>query len=221
MNTPRILLPFGAPWLRRLYLPVCLAMVVGAAPASATTVIPPDFDHLVAQADYVVRAVVISVTSELRTAGPQRHIITKVELDVREVISGTPPQPLVLQLLGGKVGDEEMVVDGVPKFKVGDEDVLFVHGNGRQFCPLVALAYGRFPIKRDDKGRAYMARANGVPLMSEQDVVKPMGLGVAVGSGLRAQPATGPGGMPALSPVEFANRIKTAASQVRGSKLEN
>ncbi len=183
--------------------------------------IPPDFDHLVGQADYVVRAVVTSVTSELRTDGPHRHIITKVELDVREVISGTPPQPLVLQLLGGKVGDEEMVVDGVPKFKVGDEDILFVHGNGRQFCPVVALKYGRFPIKRDDKGREYIVRANGVPLMSEQDVIKPMGPPVATGSAPVAPPANGLGAAPALSPADFASRIKSTASRVRGTRIEN
>ena len=221
MNTPRILDAFGASWLRRLYLAVCLALVLDAVPAQATTVIPPGFDQLVAQADYVVRAVVVSVTSELHAEGPHRHIMTKVELDVREVISGTPPQPLVLQLLGGKVGDEEMVVDGVPKFKVGDEDILFVHGNGRQFCPLVALMYGRFPIKRDENGREYMARASGSPLLSEQDVAKPMGPSVAGEAALRTPQATGVGGTLALSPADFANRIKSTANRGRGSKLEN
>ncbi len=209
------------PRLERRYLAACLALVLTAAPVKATTVIPPDFDHLVAQADYVVRAVVKAVTSELRTDGPHRHIVTKVELDVREVISGTPPQPLVLQLLGGKVGDEEMVVDGVPKFKVGDEDILFVHGNGRQFCPVVALTYGRFPVKRDDKGREYVARANGAPLLSEQDVAKPMGPPVSPGSAPLGAQASPPGGAPALSPADFANHIKSAASRLRATKSEN
>jgi len=221
MKTPRIPNAFGASWLRRPYLSVCLALILDAVPAQATTVIPPDFDYLVAQADYVVRAVVVSVTSELHAEGPQRHIITKVELDVREVISGTPPQPLVLQMLGGKVGDEEMVVDGVPKFKVGDEDVLFVHGNGRQLCPLVALMYGRFPIKRDDKGREYMSRASGAPLLSELDVAKPMGPSAAGQAAVRAPQATGAGGPLALSPADFASRVRSAASRVRRPPLEN
>ena len=214
MNTPRIQPALSVIWLRLRFLPVCLAAILAAVPASATSVIPPEFNQLVDQADYIVRAVVKSVTSELRTSGPHRHIITKVELDVREVISGTPPQPLVLQLLGGKVGDEEMVVEGAPRFKVGDEDILFVHGNGRQLCPLVAMMYGRYPIKRDDHGREYMTRSNGTPLLSEQEVAQPMRAGVAEGTVHGAPQASVPGGTPALSPADFTNRIKSAANRV-------
>jgi len=181
--------------------------------ARATTVIPPNFNKLVSQADYIVRAVVKSVNSELSTDGGKRHIVTKVELDVQEVISGTPPQPLVLEMLGGKVGVDEMVVDGAPKFVVGDEDILFVHGNGRQFNPLVALMYGRYPILEEaGTGRRYVARANGLPLRSEQEVDKPM---VAPAVNAQASPP------PALSPIEFIGRIHAAVRQNSGAQLEN
>jgi hypothetical protein len=176
-------------------------------------VIPPDFNKLVNQADYIVRGVVKSVNSEMRTDGGSRHIVTKVEVEVSEVISGTPPQPLVLEMLGGKVGDDEMVVDGAPKFKVGDEDILFIHGNGKQFNPLVALMYGRYPILAEaGTGRQYVARANGIPLHSESEVDQPM-----------VRPAVNPQAAPppALSPADFVSRIKNAVNENSRAKLEN
>jgi hypothetical protein len=186
-----------------------------AALAQATTVIPPDFQQLVDQSDYIVRAVVKSVTSEMRSDGPNRHIITKVDLNVTEVISGTPPQPLVLEMLGGTVGAEAMVVEGAPQFKVGDEDILFVHGNGQQFNPLVALMHGRYPIKRDAAtGREYMARSNGAALYDEKDVVQPMSDPAPARQALKtnAQP---------LTPADFVSRIRTAAKNTPHPSLQN
>ncbi len=141
----------------------------------ATMVVAPEFNSLVSQADYVVRAVVVSVNSEWRTAGQNQHIITKVALDVKQVIKGTPPQPLVLELLGGTVDGVTLHVEGAPTFNVGEENILFVHGNGRQFIPLVALEHGQFPVQRDAKtGKDYVLRSNGMPLYSEGDVSLPM-----------------------------------------------
>jgi hypothetical protein len=143
--------------------------------AFATSVVAPDFSTLVNDADYVVHAVVKSVTSDWREHDGHRYIATKVELEVKEVIKGTPPSPLVLDVMGGRVGDEELVVTGVTKFLVGDEDILFVQGNGHQVYPLVAMMHGRYPLFRDAKtGEKYVVRSNGMPLYSEQDVSLPM-----------------------------------------------
>lgn len=173
--------------------------------AMATTVRAPEFTDLVNQSDCIVRAVVKSVSSEYAQPG-SRKIITKVELDVREVIAGKPPQPLVLQLLGGRVGAEEMRVEGVPQFKAGDEDILFVQGNGKQVCPLVAIMHGRYPILREAvTGREYMARSNQVPLQDTSEVVRPLAEGGATGIQARMKNAT-----QALTPAEFAERIRAA-----------
>jgi hypothetical protein len=196
-------------------IPAGVAALVAIASSRATTVIPPDFNKLVSQADYIVRGVVKSVNSEMSTDGGRRHIITKVEINVSEVISGTPPQPLVLVMLGGTVGDETMFVAGAPKFKVGDEDILFIHGNGVQFTPLVAMMHGRYPILHDRAtGRAYVARSNGAPLFNEQDVNQPMEAPVS------AQTAAGAAALP-LSPVDFVARIHNAITQSSPAKLEN
>jgi hypothetical protein len=170
-----------------------------------TTVVPPSFDKLVSDSDYIVRAVVKSVVSEMRNDGKNRHIITKIELDVREVINGNPPQQLVLEMLGGKVGVEEMVVEGSPKFQVGDEDVLFIRGNKKQFNPLVALMFGRYPIKREARtGREYVVRTNGAALYDEKEVSLPMS--DAGTQRLSAVPDSQP-----LSVTDFVSRIRTSA----------
>jgi len=187
----------ASPLLRIACLLVAVAI---AGPLRATTVVPPKFESLVGQADYIVRAVVTAVHAEMISSGPNRHIVTTVELDVRQVIAGAPPAPLVLTMLGGKVGAEEMRVEGAPKFQVGDEDILFVHGNGKSFTPLVALMHGRYPVLKDAAGREYMARANGAPLYSEQEVSLPMG----AASKIKAEQADAA----PLSPDEFVRRIQ-------------
>ena len=162
--------------LRRLTL-LWIAAGLSLLPsrAFATSVVAPDFNTLVNKADYVVRAVVKSVTPEWRENKGERFIASKVELEIKEVIKGIPPSPLILDILGGRIGDEELAIEGAPKFLVGDEDVLFVTGNGRQIFPLVGMMHGRYPIFRDAKtGVQYVVRSNGMPLYSEQDVSLPM-----------------------------------------------
>jgi hypothetical protein len=145
------------------------------APLLATTVEPPSLDSLIGQSDYVVRAVVKSTTPEWREHEGRRYIRTAVELDVREVIKGAPPSPLVLDLIGGKIGDDELVVEGMPRLQVGEEHVLFVHGKQRRMMPLVALMHGIYPVMHDTKsGQRYALRSNGMPLYSAQDVSLPL-----------------------------------------------
>ncbi len=160
----------------RRYLLTGLALGLSLLPRlPATTVEAPDIDSLINQSDYVVRAVVKSATAEWREHAGQRYIGTRVELEVSEVIKGTPPSPLVLDLIGGRIGEDELAIQGMPKFQVGDENVLFVHGEKRKMLPLVALMHGVYPILREARsGEAYVLRSNGLPLYSTQDVSLPM-----------------------------------------------
>lgn len=192
---------------------VLSAAVVGSAVlARATTVIPPKFEELVAKSDFVVRAVVTDVSAEMKGQGAGRAIVTKITIQVRQVISGSAPATVVLEQLGGQIGAERMVVDGTPNFQVGDEDILFVHGNGKNFSPLVALMHGRYPILKDGTGREYVARANGAPLYSEQEVSQPF---AAARTGALAEHA------PALSPEEFVSRIQNVVKTAAKPGLQN
>jgi hypothetical protein len=175
---------------------------------AATTVVPPQFDELVNESDYIVRGVVKSVRCELLDVQGRGRIYTFVEFEVREVIAGTPPSPLVLRMLGGQVGDMVLEVDGAPKFTVGQEDILFVQGNGRQFVPLTAVMHGRYPILKEvATGREYVARSNHAPLKDVSEVSLPMteSSPVQVQQSL-ASPAQ------ALSPESFVQRIRGAVN---------
>ena len=166
--------------------------------------VAPDFDSLVNQADYVVHATVTSVDAEWRTDGASRSIITKVGLTVSEVIKGNPPTPLILEVLGGQIGQTTMAVAGAPKFKVGDDEILFIHGNGQLFIPLVALTYGQYLVTHDSaSGVDVVLRANGNPLYDVKDVGLPMAPADAGGSAAH----------PPLTPAEFAGQIRTSVFQ--------
>jgi hypothetical protein len=170
----------------------------------ATSIVPPEFPDLVNQSDFIVRAVVKSVVSDYARPG-SRKIITMVEMDVREVIAGTPTQPLVLRVLGGKVGQEEMIIEGAPRFTVGDEGIYFVQGNGRQIYPLVAMMHGVYPIKREADGREFITRNNRVPLRDTAEVALPMTDGGAAELQRRmSRPDQ------ALTPADFVRQIRTA-----------
>lgn len=179
---------------------LCCALTV-----HATSVKPPSFDELVNGADYVVRARVTAVEAVATPRpGGRPRIHTRVTLEVIETIAGTAPSPLVLTLLGGKVGDVELRVEGVPEFAVGDEDVLFVHGNGRTFFPLYAVMHGRYRIRKDEAGRDYIARSNDVPMADVAEVALPMTEGGAAGLQRKFKAKS-----EALTPAVFAEQIRS------------
>ncbi len=176
--------------------------LLGLIPAGrATTVAAPEFDDLVTSADYIVRASVKSVSADWRENQGRKYIATRVALDIIEIIRGIPPQPLVLELVGGRVGNEELVIEGAPKFLLGDDVILFVQGNGRQIYPLVAIMHGLYPVMKDEKSQQeYVLRSNGLPLYSEQEVSLPIGA-------MSAAKAGNPAALP-LTARNFIQKIR-------------
>jgi hypothetical protein len=199
---------------RFLLTGLVLGFALLAPRLSATTVEPPSFDDLVNRSDYVVRAIVKSATPEWRESAGKRYISTRLELEVREVIKGAPPSPLVLDLLGGRIGDAEFAVSGMPIFQVGDESVLFVYGAEKKLYPLVAMMHGVYPILREAKtGQDYMLRANGMPLYSAADVSLPMDRPSAA---LKQNSLIHP-----LTPQAFIQQIRQRAFRAQPNTREN
>ena len=202
---------------RRLLLPLALSF----SPAIATTVIPPEFDALVQQADYIVRGTAKTITSEWRDQNGHRNIVTFVEIDVAETIAGNPPSPLVLEMLGGRIGARELIVQGAPRFSVGAEYILFIRGNGVQFTPLVALMHGQYPIKHDAAGRHYIARSDGSPLHDEKAVSAPFAHAAHETAARSARAAADVPAATALTPAEFAARIRASREKSDAARHEN
>jgi len=180
----------------------------------ATTVEAPEFKELTDTADYIVRGVVVDVSSEWREHEGRRYIASQVELEVLEVIRGTPPARVVLELLGGRVGEDELVIEGAPRFYVGDENIFFVRGNGRTIYPLVAIMHGVYPILHDFKtGQDHVLRSNGMPLYSEQDVSLPM-------TRLSSVKAKNPAALP-MTADAFIRRVRHTPTRATYPAVEN
>lgn len=191
-------LPAFRPLLR--ILAAGLAFVSISLLSRATSVVPPSFEELVNQSDYVVHAVVKSVTAELRTAPSGNQVIhSRVELEVKEIVAGQPPATVVLDVLGGRLGDRELSIEGAPKFTAGEEAVFFVQGNGTQIYPLTRMMHGVYPVLKDAANRAYIARSNGAPLHDVSEVSQP-----AEGS----VHATSVDAGSALTPADFIQKIR-------------
>ena len=154
------------------YLLLLAGLTLAARTAPATTVIPPTFDELVAQAELIFQGSVTNVRSQWVGEGGQRHIISDVTFTVEDAVKGAPGQTYTLRMLGGTVDGESAGVSDAPKFKVGDKDILFVENNGKQFVPLVGIMHGRFRVQRDQSGQEVVANNEGEPIKNAAGAVR-------------------------------------------------
>jgi len=69
---------------------------------------------------------------------------------IERVLRGqSPGKDFTMRFIGGSDGSGRfMEVTGVPQFQQGDEDLLFVSGNGEGDCALVMCEWGRYRILR-------------------------------------------------------------------------
>ncbi|MBI5691591.1 MAG: hypothetical protein HZC55_16030 [Verrucomicrobia bacterium] len=167
----------------------------------ATTVIAPSFPELVAEADTIVRARVVSVRAAWCDSPQGRVIRTYVTFSTERGIKGASTDTFTLELLGGELDGQGMRVAGMPEFTPGQSNFLFIAGNGVRFCPLVGLMHGRYEVRTDPAtAREYLVRNDGVPLTSEHDVQLRQGANPLE---LRLKPAAA-----ALTPSDFEQRIR-------------
>lgn len=151
-------------------------LLCGANLLRATTVQPPTFSELVDEADAIYRGRVTSVHPR-HVATPDGSIVIKtfVTFVVESALKGSAREEVVLEFLGGTIGDESLDVGGMPHFQVGEREILFVQKNGVQFCPLVRLGHGRYRVERDPATNAdYIARDNRIPLVATAEVALPL-----------------------------------------------
>jgi hypothetical protein len=196
-----------SPSLRRF---VALAgAALAAVSASAMSVVPPTFDQLITVSDTVVRGSVTGVRAAYVDTPAGRAISTFVTLHVERTLKGAPAaaDTLVLEFLGGTIGADSLQVSGMPTFHAGDREIVFISGNGRTICPLLAAGHGRYRLLHDDAtNRDYVARENRTPLESTDDVALPLDGPAAAASFKSAARA--------LSPADFETRIADAVARL-------
>jgi hypothetical protein len=162
------------------YLLVLSALFLAALSARATTVIPPTFDQLVNDAEFIFQGNVTDVRSQWIGEGGQRQIVSYVTFKVEDAVKGSPGASYTIRMLGGTVGDITMAISDAPKFQVGDKDILFVENNGTQFIPLVGIMHGRFHVERDQSGQEVVTTNEGEPVknvarLGKEETVSPAG----------------------------------------------
>lgn len=108
-----------------------------------------------------------------------------------------------MRLLGGELDGKGMRVAGMPRFKRGEEMILFVRGNGQRVCPVMGWRYGQFRVEQaDGGGSTRVLRADSSPVL-RQDIAEAAAVGVTdARRTMAADQAT------ALSATDFLNLVR-------------
>lgn len=138
-----------------------LAAFTLGSPAQASVVEAMNLEELVADSDRVVIGRVVFAESFLRRNGT---IVTVYRFQVeRELLDGVPTaveEPEIqVGVLGGRVGDVGMRVEGEPRFSEGERALLFIRDGGNLMFRPVGMAQGVMRI-RFRQGREMVSQAH-------------------------------------------------------------
>lgn len=135
-------------WLALLLVTIIVGIAFTAPVASATTVVRVTDADLVRSAAAIVVARVVDIRTVWNSR--TRQVFTDVTVAVDEVLAGdVPTRSVTVRLLGGRIGDVHVWVDGNPEFQPGEAAVLFL-SRGRDGRPRLAHLYqGKFSLGID------------------------------------------------------------------------
>lgn len=178
----------------RTRLLAVFAVVLMAASASATTLVRMSLDQLTEASTEIVRGHVVSQAT-LWDPGHTR-IYTYTTLALEQTYKGNPPDLLVVQQPGGRIGNVQVFVAGTIQFHSQASYVLFLErspADPSKFLP-VGMMQAAYRIYRDAKTQ-------------EEELILPLG------SLARGAPASGPGSViagPAVPVRQFQREVSTA-----------
>jgi hypothetical protein len=160
----------SGPGIRRAVLAAVVLTAFAAAPRAAS-VIAPTFDAMITRAQAVFVGQTLDVSSRWVSTPSGPAIVTVVTFKVVRTLKGELGAQTQLEFLGGTVGEYRLEVPGVPRFRVGDEDVLFVDERGQPVSPVVGFMHGRFRVLEEPgTGRRSVARHDFAPLTSVSEI---------------------------------------------------
>jgi hypothetical protein len=137
----------GFPVFRFLLLPAfALTLLTGSL--NATTLRTMTEDEQIQKADTIFRGRAEQIDAAFESRANGRAIVTTVRFTPLTVYKGAAESSVSLKFVGGKVGDVEMKVGGMPQFVVGQEYILFVSTTGNSVCPVVGWAEGSLKVDR-------------------------------------------------------------------------
>jgi hypothetical protein len=132
MATKKFLIPFA----------LCVALTTIAS-SYAATVERLGLEELVKKAG----AIVVGKVTATRTywSADRRFILTDYAIRVDEQLKGQTPRDVSVTTVGGKIGDLELYVSGMPVFQQGEEAVVFIEQSG-VYQTVVGLGQGKFTV---------------------------------------------------------------------------
>ncbi|MBP7569161.1 MAG: hypothetical protein KBA95_03765 [Acidobacteria bacterium] len=150
----------------RALAPAFIGVAVLAPVAAGGTVVwQGSLEALVRAAERIVVTEVIEVRAE-RARGDKGDVpATLVTLRVLETLKGRAALQAVLEVPGGRLDNASLDVSGMPRFEVGDRDVLFLHETPGMLSPIVGIFAGRFRVQPAGGSSGFVVRSHdGGPL---------------------------------------------------------
>lgn len=158
-----------------LALTVLLLLVPVAAHGTITRAV--DFQDKVANASAIVMGE--CVAQESRWDNTRTWILTYSTFRIEKTLKGQPAQQITIVTPGGTVGNITQDVIGIPKFRQGEENVVFVRDS--QAGPTVAYL---------EQG-SYRVRKSGIDRIVEPSVTSAVLVDTGHGTSVRSESARG------------------------------
>jgi hypothetical protein len=132
------------------------SVLLAGTPNLASTMLPLQLEELSTRAESIVVGTVADVTPRFNEA--RTLILSDVTVAVDETLAGAPVSYLTVTEYGGRVGDVELVVPGLPRYTPGDRVVLFVCRDALGLARTCGAAQGRLRVV---EGRAIGVTGDG------------------------------------------------------------
>jgi hypothetical protein len=131
---------------RVVFVVRCLALLLAVGgTALATTLARMSVEQMSHTAQAIVRARCVDNS----TGWDAGEIWTFTSFEVQELWQGSTTPRITVRLLGGRVGNLTSSVSGIPRFRPGEEVVLFLERTQRGDFSVVSWEQGTFRIRRE------------------------------------------------------------------------
>lgn len=110
--------------MRKTLIVWCVALTLATLPVTASTFVALSDAELVKGADAIVQGKIVRLESSWNESGTL--IVTDAVVKVRETLRGAAPRLVTVRTAGGEVGDYGVEAVGFPKFRQGEQVILFL-----------------------------------------------------------------------------------------------
>jgi hypothetical protein len=140
-----------------------VAVLFLGIPGWTTTVVRMDLQALVQESDSIVQGRIERVDAQWDDQ--KKTIFTYIFIRVHDPLKGEFRPNVLIRQLGGKVGDMNLSIIGMPVFRSGEEVIVFLKSNPTEATyHVVGLTQGKYEVKTDFA----VANALGIELLDRK-----------------------------------------------------